>query len=210
MSKRMRTDTAKFEILLASASPRRQQLLRQVGVPFRVVNHNVEEIRIGQESAAEFVLRLAEAKAQSALDQLPAGLQVVVLGADTAVVCEEMILGKPKDRADALEMLGLLSGRRHRVLSAVAVISRTRNEVALSTSEVEFRELATDELDAYWQSGEPSGKAGAYAIQGLAAIFVKKLQGSYSGVMGLPLYETAQLLDRFTIPCWQSTVSDTG
>lgn len=189
-------------VLLASASPRRQELLQQIGVPFQVVNHHIEETLLVGESPEEFVTRLALEKAQSAFDHLPADQDRVVLGADTVVVCEQTILGKPTDRTDAMRMLKLLSGRRHLVYSSVALVSRQQREVALSTTEVEFRSLASKELEAYWQSGEPRDKAGAYAIQGLGAVFVSALNGSYSGVMGLPLFETARLLDRFDIRCW--------
>jgi septum formation protein len=191
------------EILLASASPRRQALLRQIGVPFQLVSHDVEEVRLENESPETFVRRLAREKALSGLARSPADRSSVVLGADTVVVCAGRILGKPRDKADALQMLTLLSGRRHLVHSAVALASRDDQAQALSSTDVEFRELQPAELEAYWASGEPADKAGAYAIQGLAAIFVKNLRGSYSGVMGLPVFETAGLLQRFGIPCWQ-------
>ena len=203
MKRTAQSDQDRQVILLASASPRRQELLRQIGVPFQVVNHRVQEEVLPGESPAEFVCRLALEKAQSVLDHTPADRQPVVLGADTAVVSGSSILGKPADRADALRMLRLLSGSRHQVYSAVALVSRAAREVALSTTEVEFRPLDDAELEAYWRSGEPRGKAGAYAIQGLAAGFIKNLKGSYSGVMGLPLYETAQLLSAFGVSCWQ-------
>jgi len=193
-------------ILLASASPRRRELLQQIGVPFQVVNHHVEEQLLAGEKPQDFVCRLALEKAQSALDHLPADQDRVVLGADTAVVCEQTILGKPTDRADAMRMLTLLSGRRHRVYSSVALVSRQQREVALSTTEVEFRPLSSEEIEAYWLSGEPQDKAGAYAIQGQAAVFVSSLNGSYSGVMGLPLFETARLLGKFGMRCWQPSV----
>lgn len=193
-------------ILLASASPRRQELLQQIGVPFQVVNHRIEEALLAGETPEAYVTRLAFEKAQSVLDHLPTEQNPVVLGADTAVVCEQTMLGKPADQADAMRMLRLLSGRKHQVFSSVALVSRQQREVALSTTEVEFRVLESEELESYWRSGEPRDKAGAYAIQGLAAVFVKSLNGSYSGVMGLPLYETAQLLNRFGVPCWQPPV----
>jgi len=193
-------------ILLASASPRRQELLRQIGVSFQTVRHRiVEEVRAG-ETPGGYVSRMALEKARSVLDHLPADQDRVVLGADTAVVCEQTILGKPADRDDALRMLGLLSGRSHRVFSAVALVSRQQQELALSETLVTFRSLTRDEMETYWRSSEPLDKAGAYAIQGLAAVFVSRLQGSYSGVMGLPLHETAQLLDKFGVPRWQQEI----
>jgi septum formation protein len=197
-------------ILLASASPRRQELLRQIGIPFQSVRHRIVEHALDGEAPGDFVTRMALEKARSVLDHLPADQHRVVLGADTAVVCDQAILGKPVDREDALRMLRLLSGRSHLVYSSVALVSRQQQEVALSTTVVEFRPLDSEELDAYWRSGEPRDKAGAYAIQGLAAVFVSSLQGSYSGVMGLPLFETAQLLSKFGVPHWQSLCEQTG
>lgn len=203
MSRNKRSESDGAGILLASASPRRQALLQQIGVPFQVVSHQVEEILQDNEAPEAYVRRLAMEKAQSGLDHQPADSRPVVLGADTAVICENRVLGKPSDRDDALRMLRLLSGRRHLVHSAVALVSRDSRKVALSTTEVEFRSLESEEMEAYWDSGEPQDKAGAYGIQGLGAVFVRSLSGSYSGVMGLPLFETAQLLNSFAIPCWQ-------
>ncbi|MEZ5491098.1 MAG: Maf family protein [Gammaproteobacteria bacterium] len=203
MSQNKRSGSNGASILLASASPRRQALLQQIGVPFQVVSHQVEEILQDNEAPEAYVRRLALEKAQSGLDHQPAESRPVVLGSDTAVVCENRVLGKPSDRDDALRMLRLLSGRKHLVHSAVALVSRDSRKVVLSTTEVEFRSLESDEMEAYWDSGEPRDKAGGYAIQGLGAVFVRSLSGSYSGVMGLPLFETAQLLNSFAIPCWQ-------
>jgi septum formation protein len=197
-------------MLLASASPRRQELLRQIGVPFQPVLHRIVEEALEGEAPGEFVTRMALEKARSVLDHLPADQNRVVLGADTVVVCDQIVLGKPANREDALRMLRLLSGRTHLVYSSVALVSRQRQEVALSTTVVGFRSLTIEELEAYWRSGEPQDKAGAYAIQGLAAVFVNSLQGSYSGVMGLPLFETAQLLDKFGVPRWQSVCGQAG
>ena len=191
-------------ILMASGSPRRQELLQQIGVQFELVDHRVDEQLIKGEQPEEFVTRLALAKAISVVDHPLALEHPLILGADTVVVCDGNILGKPTDRQDALRMLGMLSNRIHQVHTAVALVEGDRQAVCLSSSEVEFRGLSDDELDAYWQSGEPRGKAGAYAIQGLAAVFVRRLHGSYSGVMGLPLFETAELLNQFGVPCWQS------
>lgn len=210
MDKHSENPSDRAMILLASASPRRQELLQQIGVSFQVVNHRIEEELLEGEAPLEYVSRLALEKAQSVLDHLPAGQDQVVLGADTAVVCEQTILGKPSDQADAMRMLRLLSGREHLVFSSVALVSRQQRKVAVSTTEVEFRPLASEELEDYWLSGEPRGKAGAYAIQGLAAVFVKRIQGSYSGVMGLPLFETARLLSQFGVPCWQPPEPQAG
>lgn len=179
-------------LILASASPRRTELLRQIGVAHRVVPADIDEQRAELESAEQCVLRLAEQKAQHVWRQL-AGASPV-LGADTSVIIDGQMLGKPRDREHALSMLQILSGRTHEVLSAVALASRAGLRSRLSRSLVRFRELSAQECEAYWASGEPRGKAGAYAIQGVGAVFIAELTGSYSGVMGLPLFETAALL----------------
>jgi septum formation protein len=184
-------------LYLASSSPRRRELLEQIGVHYTVCPVDVPERAHPGEAPEEYVLRLALAKARAGRAAL--GAPAPVLGADTAVVVEETILGKPRDRADALAMLARLSGRDHRVLSGVALVEGEREESRLSVTRVRFRALAPGEAAAYWASGEPADKAGAYAIQGLAAVFVERIEGSYSGVMGLPLFETAELLERFGV-----------
>jgi len=182
-------------IYLASASPRRAELLRQIGVQFSTVVADLDETPLNNEAPRDYVIRVASEKARYAGQHLvPAG--AIVLAADTAVVLEQELFGKPRDRQDALAMLGRLSGREHCVLTAVALNCRDHVRVALSESLVEFRDITAAEAEAYWDTGEPADKAGAYAIQGLGAIFVKHLRGSYSGVMGLPLFETAGLLAR--------------
>jgi septum formation protein len=180
-------------VILASASPRRTELLRQIGVTYRVMPADIDESHRGGEAAAECVQRLARSKALHVQRQL-SGEPLPVLAADTIVVVDEVMLGKPRDRADAIGMLQRLSGRSHQVLSAVAVANLHGVRQALSRSVVRLRSISARECEEYWDSGEPQGKAGAYAIQGLGAIFVEYLSGSYSGVMGLPLFETAQLL----------------
>jgi septum formation protein len=192
-------------LVLASASPRRRELLWQIGVAHRVAIAEVDETPRAGESAADCVQRLALAKAEGVGH---AGLPV--LGADTAVVLEGELLGKPRDRDGAIAMLGRLSGRSHRVLTAVALVDRRGRQLRLSESEVEFRALSAAECARYWDSGEPRDKAGAYAIQGLGAVFVRRLAGSYSGVMGLPLYETAELLDAAGVPRWQQPARPAG
>ena len=188
-------------LILASASPRRVELLRQIGVVPRVVPADIDERRAPGETIEHCVQRLARSKAMQVQQRLTgADVTLPVLGADTAVVIDDDMLGKPRDRADALAMLQRLSARAHYVLSAVALASATGVNQALSRSEVCFRSLSVQECAAYWDSGEPQGKAGAYAIQGLAAVFIQSLQGSYSGVMGLPLFETAQLLSAASVP----------
>jgi len=179
---------------LASQSPRRAQLLRQLGLDFDVVSVNVDEIPHPDESADRYVLRLARAKLEAAMARPGRNPPVPVLAADTAVTLDGQILGKPRDRNEGLEMLARLSGRTHRVLSAVALQANGALASALSISRVRFRAIEPEEIAAYWDTGEPADKAGAYAIQGYGAVFVEHLEGSYSGVVGLPLYETAQLL----------------
>lgn len=186
----------KSTIILASTSPRRKELLSQLGIDCRVWAAELDESPRQGETAAELVCRLALAKAMAVAERLPAKEHALpVLGADTLVELDGQILGKPLDRQDAMRMLNLLSGREHRVLSAVALVDGQRREVRLNTSLVCFRELSADEIGAYWQCGEPLGKAGGYAVQGRAGVWIRELRGSYSGVMGLPLFETAELLE---------------
>jgi septum formation protein len=192
-------------LILASASPRRSSLLRQLGVPHRVCAADIDERRLPQESVHDCVVRLARAKAAAARESLPPAERAAacVLGADTAVVLDDDMLGKPHTREPALAMLRRLSGREHRVLTGVALWGAAGCEVVVSESAVRFRALEEAEIERYWQSGEPQDKAGAYAIQGRAAAFIAELRGSYSGVMGLPLFETAELLRRAGVPVWQ-------
>lgn len=191
-------------LYLASGSPRRRELLTQIAVPFLTQIAPIDENALPGESPIAYVERLARGKAQAGLAALTDTADAVVLGADTAVVLDGRILGKPTDRADALATLSDLSGRTHEVLTAVALVSRERQMSRVVTSQVTFRALSQAEIEAYWASGEPQDKAGCYGIQGLAAVFVSQLQGSYSAVVGLPLCETAALLAEFAIPCWQS------
>ncbi|SQF95586.1 Maf-like protein [Paucimonas lemoignei] len=195
------------QLFLASGSPRRRELLTQIGVPFTVLGAEIDETPLAHESAAAYVERLARGKAAAGLATLT-GEQGCVLGADTAVVLEGKILGKPVDEADALAMLTALSGREHEVLTAVAVLGPQGCETRVVSSLVRFRQISPAEMRAYWASGEPRDKAGSYAVQGLAAIFVESLSGSYSAVVGLPLCETAELLGHFGIPCWQCLEGD--
>jgi septum formation protein len=191
-------------LYLASGSPRRRELLAQIGVPFVTLGAAIDESALPAEPAHGYVERLALEKARAGLASLADNTDAVVLGADTAVVLDGQILGKPQDRSEALAMLAALSGREHQVLTAVALASRSRSAVQVVTSRVTFRLLRPGEAEAYWATGEPCDKAGSYGIQGLAAVFVSQLQGSYSAVVGLPLCETAQMLNEFAIPCWQT------
>lgn len=189
---------------LASASPRRRELLAQIGVPFVTLIASIDETALPGEPAERYVERLAREKARAGLAALSDPADAVVLGADTAVVLDGRILGKPADRAECLSTLAALSGREHQVLTAVALASAQRIESRVVASRVRFRPLRAGEAEAYWATGEPCDKAGSYGIQGLAAVFVSQLEGSYSAVVGLPLCETAQLLGEFGIPCWQA------
>ncbi|WP_445937862.1 Maf family protein [Pseudomonas sp.] len=190
-------------LYLASGSPRRRELLTQIAVPFLTQIAPIDENALPGESPISYVERLARAKARAGLAALNDTVDAVVLGADTAVVLDGRLLGKPADRDDALATLSALSGRTHQVLTAVALVSRERLESRVVTSQVTFRPFSQAEIEAYWASGEPQDKAGCYGIQGLAAVFVSQLHGSYSAVVGLPLCETAALLAEFAIPCWQ-------
>ncbi|CBL44204.1 Nucleotide-binding protein implicated in inhibition of septum formation [gamma proteobacterium HdN1] len=193
------------DLYLASASPRRGELLGQIGVRFAVLSAGVDEQHFAGESPEAYVCRLAASKAQAGLQRALAEGKPCrpVLGADTTVVVSGQILGKPISEADACGMLVRLSDGAHTVLTAVSIATENSVETRLSSSLVVFRRLARAEMRAYWRSGEPSDKAGGYGIQGLAAVFVKSIQGSYSGIMGLPLAETAELLKLYRVPIWQ-------
>jgi septum formation protein len=186
---------------LASASPRRRELLAQIGVPHVVAAADVDERTRHGEPALAYVERLARAKAQAIWDR---GRELPVLGADTTVVLDGASLGKPRDRGEGLAMLAALAGREHRVLTAVALVTAAGAQCLTSSSTVRMRASTLEERRRYWDTGEPRDKAGGYAIQGLGAVFIESLQGSYSGVMGLPLYETAQLLAAAGVPCWSA------
>lgn len=191
------------KLFLASASPRRRELLAQIAVPCVTQIASIDETPLPNEPAAAYVERLAREKARAGLAALDAAEEAVVLGADTAVVLDGRILGKPADFAEARAMLQALSGRTHRVLTAVALAAPGREAARVVACEVSFRALSEAEISAYWASGEPCDKAGGYGIQGLAAVFVRRIEGSYSAVVGLPLCETAELLGEFGIACWQ-------
>ena len=191
------------QIILASASPRRKELLDQIGVHCQVLPVDIDESVKPGELAEDFVIRLALEKARVGLQQSETKLPV--LGSDTIVLVQGQIFGKPENKAHGLQMLAALSGRSHQVLTAVAMVTDEKSQYLLSKSSVYFRELDEREMLAYWETGEPADKAGGYAIQGLAAQFIERLDGSYSGVMGLPLFETAQLLKAFGVAVGQSS-----
>ncbi len=200
---------APFHLYLASASPRRRELLDQIGVLYRTLCCEVDETPHAGEEPEMYVLRLAQAKARAGLALIDVADPHPVLGADTAVVMGDTILGKPRGREEALGMLARLSGRTHRVYSAVALVGHAEEEgetpfaqTRLSVTEVTLRRVESAERAAYWASGEPQDKAGGYAIQGRAARFIRRIEGSYSGVMGLPLEETDELLAAFGLRVW--------
>lgn len=185
-----------LQLVLASASPRRRELLEQIGIHFLVQTADVDETPLAGESAVALVERLAANKAETVRNRRKAAgeTDLPVLGSDTLGILDGELLVKPGDYADAQQMLRKMSGRQHEILTAVALATHEGISVAVSRSVVRFRSVSDAEILAYWRTGEPHDKAGAYAIQGRGAIFVEKLEGSYSGVMGLPLFETAQLL----------------
>ena len=191
------------QIYLASRSPRRQELLRQAGISFAVLDSGVDERRGPGQTPAQYAVAMALIKARAVTPRE----NVPVLGADTDVVVDDHILGKPAGRDDAMAMLRRLAGRTHEVYSGVAVVHGARAETALSVTRVSFGPISEREAAAYWDSGESAGKAGAYAIQGLGACFVREIHGSYTGVVGLPLYETCELLKRFGVTPLTPTLS---
>jgi septum formation protein len=233
----MRTMESTLPVLcLASISPRRQELLAQIGVPHVVAGADIDETVLPGEGPRDYVARMAREKAlatwsrgpkvtpfgprskapQATFDNRtrrpkvtpfgPRSEALPVLAADTTVVLDDILYGKPRDRSDGIAMLGELSGRTHEVLTAVALADERGVALRLSSSAVRFRKLTLEECAAYWETGEPSDKAGGYAIQGFGAVFIESLNGSYSGVMGLPLFETAELLRAAGVPYWAAAV----
>lgn len=186
-------------LCLGSVSPRRRELLTLLGVPFVVVGPHIDETARPRESPQQYVTRLAQEKA---LAIRRGGQQLPVLAADTTVVVDGEIFGKPRDQAEGVYMLGVLSGRAHEVLTAVALADSCGVAARLSSSTVRFRTISREECLAYWETGEPCDKAGGYGIQGFGAVFIESLTGSHSGVMGLPLFETGELLRAAGIPYW--------
>lgn len=181
-------------LYLASQSPRRAELLQQLNLSFQKVDAPIEEVALPNETAKSFVLRMAIEKALNGFNKVE-GKNIWVIGSDTAVLINDKVLGKPKNEADARRMLQQLSGTAHQVLTSIAVVHDGQVFSKLSTTKVTFCQLNEQQIQDYWQTEEPIGKAGSYAIQGMGAKFIKEIQGSYSGVMGLPLYELNQLLE---------------
>jgi septum formation protein len=186
-------------ICLASMSPRRRDLLAQIGVPHRVVAAHVDESLLPGEAPADYVARLARLKATTIRQR---GEALPVLAADTTVVLEGAVYGKPAGRVEGLAMLEALAGKTHQVLTAVALATERGVALRVNCSSVRFRNIERAEMEAYWETGEPCDKAGSYAIQGHGAVFVAAMSGSYSGIMGLPLFETAELLRDAGIRYW--------
>ena len=194
-------------IYLASQSPRRAELLRQIGVSFHQLACEIDETPFPGEAPAEYVLRMAREKAAAGWQALLTrnSPKMPMLAADTTVVCHDQILGKPQNSNDARRMLVMLSGKAHQVMTAVAVTDGRQLQSELSVTDVVFNDLSEPLIDDYIASGEPTDKAGAYGIQGYGAVLVARLSGSYSGVVGLPLMETARLLSQFNVPFWQAS-----
>ena len=186
------------KIYLASGSPRRRELLTQIGVDFSVLKVEVDETCLENETPLEYVQRVATAKAEAGRQTLGQHQRAPVLGADTSVIVDGQVLGKPQNEADSRSMLQLLSGRSHQVLTAVVVVTELETSCLISNSTVHFAELSDDDIAWYLSTQEGCDKAGSYAVQGLAAMFIDQIQGSYSGIMGLPLRETGLLLKQIT------------
>lgn len=181
------------DLILASSSPRRKELLEQVGLNFDIFSPDIDESVLENEQAEQYVRRLAEQKAQAVLSRFP---DAVVIAADTSLVLDHQVIGKPESKQHAFEIWRLLSGRKHDVLSGVCVASQAHTLSIVVQTQVHFQTLSNADMERYWATGEPIGKAGAYAIQGYAAQFIPKIEGSYSNVVGLPLHETIQLLNK--------------
>lgn len=192
-----------MSLILASKSPRRAELLRQVGVEFQVLAAEIDETQEPGESPDIYVQRMARTKALTGLERARKhSMTLPVLAADTVVVFEQRVFGKPLNRNHGIEMLRQLSGHPHQVMSAVFLATEQKQQAAMAVTDVFFRELSDDLLQRYWQFDEPGDKAGGYAIQGLGAIFVEKIVGSYSNVVGLPIETLVPLLENFDIPYW--------
>jgi septum formation protein len=190
-------------VCLASVSPRRRELLAQIGVPHKVVGAHIDETAHPGEMPRDYVMRMARQKALAVRDK---GEPLPVLAADTTVVLDDVIYGKPRDRDEGVAMLQRFSDRVHEVMTAVAIADAGGLALRLNVSSVRFRKLTPEECNAYWETGEPHDKAGGYAVQGVAAVFIESLSGSYSGVMGLPLFETAELLRGAGVGIWRRPI----
>lgn len=197
------------QIILASASPRRRELLQQICIKAIVQPVDIDESQKQNESVNDYVERLAMEKAQRGFDTISNDENLPVLGSDTIVEIDGQVLGKPENRKHAKKMLMQLSGKSHEVHTSVAIVTHNKSVIMTSSSQVEFKTLGSQEIDSYLASGEADDKAGAYAIQGIAAQFVKNINGSFSGVMGLPLYETVELLKQCGVAPLEQTIEQT-
>lgn len=195
----MDANTINPQLVLASRSPRRKELLSQMGLTFHAASVLVEEIPMEGEVAESYVLRVALDKARAGWSLDGEAMDLPVLGSDTAVVVDGVILGKPKDAEDSARMLELLSGRTHEVYTSIACVYDDQVETDVVITEVTFDDIDSEAMARYWQTGEPLDKAGSYAIQGLGAVFVRRISGSYTGVVGLPVFETSRLLASFGV-----------
>ena len=188
-----------MHIYLASKSPRRQSLLRQIEVSFDLIEAEINESPLDDEVPLDYVIRMANEKAKAGWKQKERKFDIPLLAADTSVVLQDTILGKPSNRQDAFNMLSMLSGKTHQVISCVAVLNASQQRLATSITDVTFCDLSKQQIESYIENGNCLDKAGSYGIQGYAAKFVENISGSYSGVVGLPLFETAKLLDVFAL-----------
>jgi septum formation protein len=193
---------ANSDLVLASASPRRKELLTQIGVNFSALSVDLDETPLENENPCDYVERLAIAKAQAGSNIIQQNKPV--LGSDTTVVCDGIILGKPIDKADSIRILTMLSGSEHQVITAIAIVQGDTIKHEVVSTDVRFRDIDIQEIENYWNTGEPADKAGSYGIQGLGSVFVEHISGSYSAVVGLPLAQTATLLSAFNIPVWNA------
>jgi septum formation protein len=193
---------ANSDLILASASPRRKELLTQIGVNFSALSVDLDETPLKNENPCAYVQRLAIAKAQAGSNIIKQNKPV--LGSDTTVVCDGIILGKPIDKADSIRILTMLSGSEHQVITAIAIVQGDTIKHEVVSTDVRFRDIDIQEIENYWNTGEPVDKAGSYGIQGLGSVFVEYISGSYSAVVGLPLAQTATLLSAFNIPIWNA------
>ena len=192
-----------IQVVLASGSPRRAQIMEAIGVPCRVAPQKIDESLRDGESVVNYVERLSREKAESALGEF---CQSVIIGADTVVVLGDLILEKPKDRAAGTEMLSLLSGRRQLVFTGLTVLYSSLVITDVVTTEVSFRDISKEEMELYWKTGEPEDKAGGYGLQGIGGTFVTSIRGSYSGVLGLPVFETERALKKAGIDTWRHRI----
>jgi len=185
------------QLILASKSPRRKQLLSQLGFQFECESADIDESVLPEENPEDYVRRVAVEKAQAIANILEFSDNIIVLGSDTSVVIEGEILGKPVDKTDFVDMFNKLSGKRHQVITGIAVVQSARIESRIVVTDVYFKPLTSQEIDNYWYTNEPQDKAGGYGIQGIGGQFIEKIDGCYFSVVGLPLYETTQLLNEF-------------